>query len=102
MIEIFQGESVTFTLSGSTTERQGFSIRAALRPSATMRKKAAKIWEDIDIVDGVAVWSLTGEDTAHLPLGKYAIEVALRDVNTQQDIKDITTYILSIKDSYTI
>ena len=58
-------------------------------------------WERIDIVDGKAVWTLTTEQSASLPVGKYAIEVALHHIASQQDVKDATIDIINVKTSYT-
>lgn len=58
-------------------------------------------WDDINVNGGVAAWTLTTEQSATLPIGKYAMEVALRDVASQQDIKDSTIDIINVKPSYT-
>ena len=109
MIEIRQGETLTFTLSGDKEEFAGYKVRAALYPSTNniFRRdctcgQAVLVWEDIDVVEGVAAWSLTTEQSQSLPAGKYAIEVALRDIGTQQDVKEATdTTIIEVKPSYT-
>lgn len=109
MIEILQGETLAFALGSDdlTNDLDGYEVRAALRPSGTSFRRdctcgsATLSWEHIDIVDGKAVWYLTSEQSASLPVGKYAMEVALRDVASQQDIKDSTIEIINVKTSYT-
>lgn len=109
MINIYQGETVTFALSGDSSELQGFKVYAALRPSTTVHYRDARCasrsilsWDDIDIVDGNAVWSLTSEESERLPVGQYAIEIALQDVNSLQVIKEKTVEILNVQQSYTL
>ena len=98
---------MTFTLSGNPEEFVNYKVRAALRPATTSFRRdcacdeAVLLWEDIDIVEGSAVWSLTTEQSASLAVGKYAMEVALRDITTEQDIKDSTISIIEVKQSYT-
>ena len=106
MITLYQGETLTFALSGEDLSR--YEVRAALRPSGGIFRrdcicgKAALIWNEIEIKDGGnAVWTLTPEQSKNLPVGKYAIEVALRDIETQQDIKDSTIAIIEVLQSYT-
>lgn len=107
MIEILQGETLAFALSGEPEGFAKYEVRAALRPSGTSFRRdctcgsATLSWENIDIVDGKAVWYLTSEQSASLPVGKYAMEVVLRDIDSQQDIKDSTTEIINVKISYT-
>lgn len=109
MIEILQGETLSFVLGSevATENLDGYEVRASLRPSGTSFRRdclcgnAILSWERIDIVDGKAVWTLTTEQSASLPVGKYAIEVALRDIDSQQDIKDSTIEIINVKTSYT-
>lgn len=106
MIEILQGETITFTLSDDNLN--GFDVRASLRPSGTSFRRdctcgdSVLSWNDIKVEGGVAAWTLTTEQSASLPVGKYAIEVALRDKASQQDIKDSTkSAIIEVKQSYT-
>ena len=105
MIPLYQGETLTFTLSGE--DLSSYEVRAALRPSGISFRRdctcgnATLLWEHIDIIDGKAVWYLTTEQSKNLPVGKYAVEVALRDIETQQDIKDSTIAIIDVLQSYT-
>ena len=105
MIEILQGETLSFVLDGDDLSQ--YEVRAALRPSGNSFRRDCSCgesvlsWNDIAIVDGVAAWTLTTEESATLPVGKYAVEVALRDVASQQDIKDATIDIINVKPSYT-
>ena len=108
MITIYQGETLTFDLSGE--DLSGYEVRAALRPSGTSFRRdctcgsATLMWcgEDMDTKEiGNVVWSLTTEQSASLPVGKYAMEVALRDTETQQDIKESTIAIIEVIQSYT-
>lgn len=99
---------MAFALSGDSKKFAGYKVRAALYPSAhySFRRdcacgNATIVWEDIDIVDGSAVWNLTTEQSTTLAVGKYAMEVALRDLESGQDIKESTTTIIEIKSSYT-
>lgn len=107
MIEILQGETLAFALSGEPEGFAKYEVRAALRPSGVSFRRDCSCgdtilsWDHIDIIGGAAVWSLTTEQSASLPLGKYAMEVALRDIETQQDIKDTTIEIINVKTSYT-
>ena len=105
MISILQGETLTFALSGEYFG--GYEVRAALRPSgASFRRDctcgdAVFAWDNIEIMDGAAVWSLTSEQSATLPAGRYAMEVALKDIATGEYIKEVTTNIIEVKQSYT-
>lgn len=99
---------MTFTLEGEENGFADYKVRAALYPStnSSFRRdcvcgEAPLVWEEIDIVDGVAVWTLTTEQSASLAIGKYAMEVALRDKENEQDIKESTTTIIEVKPSYT-
>ncbi len=107
MIEILQGETLTFTLEGEGLA--DYEVRAALRTSGhTFRRDcscgdAIISWRNIDVKEGVAVWTLTTEQSATLPEGKYTIEVALRDIASGEDVKDdIPTDIIKVKQSYTL
>lgn len=112
MIEILQGETLAFVLDGENLTK--YQVRAALRPSgASFRRdctcgNAVLVWDNIEIKEnkennenGSAVWALTTEQSENLPVGKYAVEVALRDIDTQQDIKDSTLAIIEVLQSYT-
>ncbi|MBR2027214.1 MAG: hypothetical protein IKA07_08830 [Alistipes sp.] len=105
MIEILQGETLSFVLDGDDLSQ--YEVRAALRPSGTSFRRDCSCgesvlsWDDINVNGGVAAWTLTTEQSATLPIGKYAMEVALRDVASQQDIKDSTIDIINVKPSYT-
>lgn len=106
MITIYQGETLTFTLSGD--EFKGYAVRAALYPSAhySFRRDCACgessiTWDNVDVIDGVAVWTLSSEQSSTLGVGKYAMEVALQDVESNQYIKESTTTIIEVKQSYT-
>jgi hypothetical protein len=105
MIEILQGETLSFVLDGE--DLTNYEVRAALRPSGTSFRRDCSCgesvlsWDDIAIVGGVAAWTLTTEQSATLPIGKYAMEVALRDISTGDDIKDATIDIINVKPSYT-
>lgn len=105
MIEILQGETLSFVLDGE--DLSNYEVRAALRPSGTSFRRdctcgsATLSWEHIDIRDGKAVWYLTSEQSASLPVGKYAMEVALRDIESREDLKDSTIEIINVKNSYT-
>lgn len=108
MIEILQGETLAFALSGESEGFAKYEVRAALRPSGTSFRRdctcgsALLSWDNIDIVDGTAVWYLTTEQSAALPVGKYSMEVALRHKDSKQDIKDSTqSAIIEVKQSYT-
>lgn len=107
MIEILQGETLAFALSGEPEGFAKYEVRASLRPSGTSFRRdctcgsATLSWEHIDIVDGKAVWYLTSEQSASLPVGKYAMEVALRDIESREDVKDSTIEIINVKTSYT-
>lgn len=118
MIEILQGETLTFTLSKeelvdgvtqiNAEALNDYEVRASLYSAGTTFRrdctcgKAMLTWENIAIEEGVAAWTLTTEQSKNLPVGKYAIEVALRDIETQQDVKDATkTTIIEVKQSYT-
>ena len=99
---------MTFTLSGNPEEFDGYEVRAVLHPASNWLRRDCTCgepvftWENIDVVEGVAVWSLTTEQSSILPIGRYAIEVALRDIETQQDVKDSTqNSIIEVKQSYT-
>lgn len=99
---------MTFTLEGEENGFADYKVRAAMYPSThnSFRRdcvcgEASLVWEEIDIVDGVAVWTLTTEQSASLAVGKYAMEVALRDKESAQDIKESTTTIIEVKPSYT-
>lgn len=110
MVEILQGETLTMALAPKTigeSSLDGFAVRAALRPAfGSFRRDctcgdAVLLWEDIEVVDGVAVWVLTSEQSNKLSVGKYAMEVALMDITTGEFIKDATSDIIEVKQSYT-
>ena len=117
MISIYQGETLTFTLCEeelveatpqiNAEALDGYEVRASLFPAGTTFRRdctcgnAVLTWEKIDIIEGVAEWTLTTEQSKSLPVGKYAMEVALRDIESQQDIKDSTIEIINVKTSYT-
>ena len=115
-MDIFQGETIGFAVqkeNGGSFE--GFAVSAALRPihSGLLRDhccaKSAVQWseEEVDIMyaeaseDEVAVWELTTEQSASLPEGRYAVEIALRDKSTNKVTKQASkTEILNVKRSY--
>ena len=105
MIDILQGETLSFVLDGEDLSQ--YEVRAALRPSGNSFRRDCSCgesvlsWNDITITDGVVAWTLTTEQSAILPIGKYAMEVALRDISTGDDIKDVTIDIINVKPSYT-
>jgi hypothetical protein len=120
MIEILQGETLAFALSASDLEGEkedlkGFQVKAVLRPSEskfhTFRRDCVcdnnspvVTWNNIEVDDntGVAKWFLTSLQSARIPVGKYAMEVALRDKISQQEIKNKTIDIIEVKTSYTL
>lgn len=105
MIEILQGETLSFVLDGEDLSQ--YEVRAALRPSGNSFRRDCSCgesvlsWNDINVEEGVAAWTLTTEQSATLPIGKYAVEVALRDISTRDDIKDATIDVINVKPSYT-
>lgn len=105
MIEILQGETLSFVLDDEDLSQ--YEVRAALRPSGNSFRRDCSCgesvfsWDDIKVKNGVAAWTLTTEQSASLPIGKYAMEVALRDISTGDDIKDATIDIINVKPSYT-
>ena len=108
MIEILQGETLSFALNGEENGFADYKVRAALYPSTyrSFRRDcscgdATLVWEDIDIVDDVAVWTLTTEQSKDLAVGMYAMEIALRDIDSNEEIKESTVSIIEVKPSYT-
>lgn len=118
MIEILQGETLAFALSASDLEGEdlkSFTVRAVLRPSEskfhTFRRDCVcdnnspvVTWNNIEVdeLTGVAKWILTSLQSARIPVGKYAMEVTLRDKISQQEIKNKTIDIIEVKTSYTL
>lgn len=122
MITIYQGETLAFALSASDLEGEdlkGFQVRAAmvLMPvkiqSNSFRRdcccqpapqpKNILTWSaDVDNQTGTAAWILTTTQSASLPVGNYAIEVALLDIVSGQEIKKKTVEIIEVIPSYTI
>jgi hypothetical protein len=118
MIEILQGETLAFALSASDLEGEdlkGFQVKAVLRPSEskfhTFRRDCVcdnnspvVTWNNIEVDDntGVAKWFLTSAQSARITVGKYAVEVALRDKISQQEIKNKTIDVIEVKTSYTL
>lgn len=118
MIEILQGETLAFALSASDLEGEdlkGFKVRAVLRPAEsklhTFRRdcvcdsnRPIVVWNDIEVdeLTGVASWLLASSQSAGVPIGEYAIEVALCDKVSQQEIKAKTIGVISVKSSYTV
>lgn len=118
MIEILQGETLAFALSASDLDGEDlkdFHVRAVLRPSEskfhTFRRDCVcdnnspvVTWNNIEVDDntGVAKWFLTSAQSARIPVGKYAMEVALRDKISQQEIKNKTIDVIEVKTSYTL
>lgn len=110
MVEILQGETLTMALAPKVvgeSSLDGFAVHAALRPAfGSFRRDctcgdAVLLWDNIEVVDGAAVWMLTSEQSSNLPVGKYAMEVALMDVATGEYIKEVTANIIEVKQSYT-
>lgn len=107
MIPILQGETLAFTLADG--ELKDYEVTAALRPSVGSFRRdctcgeATLKWEGLkyDAESGAVAWHLTSEQSAGLPIGKYAMEVALRDIRTGEYIKDTTIDIIEVKQSYT-
>lgn len=107
MIEILQGETLSFVLDGEDLSQ--YEVRAALRPSGTSFRRDCSCGESIlkweglkyDAVSETVAWHLTSEQSAGLLVGKYAMEVALRDISTGEYIKDTTVDIIKVKQSYT-
>lgn len=105
MISILQGETLSFALSGD--ELATYEVHAALRPSIKSFRRDCSCgaaickWDKIDIVDGVAVWTLTSEQSAVLSVGQYAMEVSLKDIATEATIKESTIDIIEVEQSYT-
>ena len=122
MIEILQGETLGFVLSASDLDGEdlrNFQVRAALVlipekvQNNTFRRdcicqpapqsKSMLNWlVDVDNYTGAAKWILTSQQSLSLPVGKYAMEVALRDKVSQQEIKNKTIEIIEVKASYTV
>ena len=118
MIEILQGETLAFALSASDLEGEdlkSFQVRAVVRPSESKSRifrrdcvcddnAPAVTWDNIEVdtETGVANWILNTTQSASLPVGKYAIEVALCDKISQQEIKQKTIDIIEVKASYTV
>lgn len=107
MIEILQGETLSFALEGEGLS--GYNVRVALRPSGYAFRRdcscgeAIVLWDNINIVNDIAVWTLSTEQSEVLPVGQYTIEVALRDKESGEDVKeDIPTDIIKVKQSYTV
>ena len=111
MISILQGETLSFSLMGEDVDFGQYEVRAALHPASNWFRRDCSCgrpvleWEgeDIDTKSaGAAVWNLTTEQSEKLAPGKYAIEVALRDIATGQDVKDSTSQtVFEVKTSYT-
>lgn len=113
---------MAFALSASDLEGKdltGFQVRAAmvLMPvkiqSNSFRRdccchpapqpKNILTWSaDVDNQTGTAAWILTTTQSASLPVGNYAIEVALLDIVSGQEIKKKTVEIIEVIPSYTI
>ncbi len=109
---------MAFALSASDLEGKdlkGFQVKAVLRPSEskfhTFRRDCVcdnnspvVTWNNIEVdeLTGVAKWILTSLQSAKIPVGKYAMEVALRDKISQQEIKNKTIDIIEVKTSYTL
>ena len=122
MIEILQGETLAFALSASDLDGEdliNFQVRAVLVlipekvQNNTFRRdcicqpapkpKSMLNWlVDVDDYTGVAEWILTSRQSSSLPVGKYAMEVALCDKVSQQEIKNKTIEIIEVKTSYTV
>lgn len=110
---------MAFALSASDLDGEdlrNFQVRAALVPANSKRTsfhrdcnaerpmplQAILIWNSIDVDNqtGVAAWTITSAQSANIPIGKYAIEVALRDNVSGQEIKDKTIDVIEVKTSY--
>ena len=108
MIEILQGETLSFALDGEENGFADYKVRVALYPTLqhTFRRdcscgEAILVWEDVDIVDGNAVWVLTTEQSKGLAVNKYAMEIALHDIESGEEIKESTASIIEVKQSFT-
>ena len=113
---------MAFALSASDLEGEDlkdFQVRAAmvLMPANIQSKsfrrdcccqpasqpKTILTWStDVDNQTGTAAWILTTTQSSSLPVGNYAIEVALLDIVSGQEIKKKTVEIIEVIPSYTI
>lgn len=115
-MKIYQGEPLTFILRMPEVNgnKEGFIPRAALiveqlRGSGCMCNSGliqgchnvVAQWDDIAIVDGMAVFSLSTEQSQKLASGLYSLEIALRNVVDKNDIKGSVKNAIEIQKSYT-
>lgn len=116
-MKIYQGESLTYTLEVLPSEDEKESIdnyipRAVLvceggymRDCYSRCNREGMVvvrWDAIDIIDGIAVFELTTEQTEALEPGTYMLEIALRNRSDAQDIKGQVQRVIEILPSYTL
>lgn len=105
ILKILQGETVTFTLSGE--ELSKFGIRAVLySDNSTSFARDCKcsnpllVWNEIKANSDIALWHLTSEQSAALPVGKYAVEVELKDLFNGQVLKREVAEVIEVRKTH--
>ena len=100
---------MTFALQRKSGDGEfvDYKVRAALRPTTSSFRRdcacgdAVLLWEDIELEQEQAVWTLTTEQSKNLAVGKYAMEIALHNIYNGEEIKESTTNVIEVKQSYT-
>lgn len=120
-MKIYQGEALTFTMEVISGEEENETMdkyipRAVLVPELGYVRDCCPPypecdcrcgdgylrWNDIAVIDGIAVFEMTSEQSAHLNVGIYTLEVALRDKNNEADIKGQVRKLIEVFPSYTL
>lgn len=114
-MKIYQGEPLTFILrmpeiNGNT---EGFVPRAALiveqirgngcacgNGANRQCHEVVAEWDDIEIVDGLAIFSLSTEKSQDLVAGLYSLEIAMRNKSDNNDMKGKIKYAIEVQSSY--
>lgn len=112
-MKIYQGEALTFTIevsSGDGESMENYVPRAVLVCESgytrdcrcDCRGMVLLRWNDIPVMDGIAVFEMTTEQSAHLDAGLYMLEVALHNKDDEKDIKGQVKNVIEILPSYTL
>ncbi len=117
-MKIYQGEPLTFTMEiisrdgeeetiDNYTPRavlvaeQGYTRDCRCYSRQEVRDSVLMRWDDIEVIDGIAVFEMTSAQSSSLTAGIYMIEVALRNKSDETDIKGQVKNIIEILPSFT-
>lgn len=114
-MKIYQGEPLTFILKipEINGNKEGFTPRAALiieqirgngcvcNGTNPQCHEVVVEWDNIEIADGLAIFSLPTEKSQDLVSGLYSLEIAMRNKSDNNDMKGKIKYAIEVQSSYT-